>query len=84
MMGNCTVVTRWSRTQASHALSTAEAEYYVDRLGTECAGSCLDRLQRSQSDCFEKRTWKDPTYRIETPMTAKMNLVPGEQISQTT
>ena len=72
-----TVVKHWSRTQASRALSTAEAEDNAvetgaaeglgmqsmdDRLGTDCAGSCLDRLQGSQSDCVEKRTWKDQTY----------------------
>ena len=73
MMVNGTVVKHCSRTQASRSLSTADAEFYTvemgaaeghrhavddDRLGIGCAGSCMDRLQRSQSDCFEKSTQK--------------------------
>ena len=74
-MVNDTVVRHWSRTQASRALSTAEADYSTvvagtaegfgngrddDRLGSERADSCLGvRLQRSQSGGFEKGTWKD-------------------------
>ena len=61
-MINGTVVKHWSRTQATRALSTAEAEYYEvvtgaaeairnavddDGLGTESTGSCLDGLQSS-------------------------------------
>ena len=79
MMVNGTVVKHWSRTQASRSLSTAEAEYYtvemgaaadhgmqsmMTNLGLSVRFSCMDRLQRNQSDCFEKRTWKCQT-RIE-------------------
>ena len=72
MMVNGTVVKRWSRSQASHALSTEEAECYSviieapevsecsaindDGLGTECTGAGMVRLQRNRSDCLKKRT----------------------------
>ena len=76
---NGIVVKHWSRTQPARALSTAEAEYYAvitgssggspnavddDGLGTECTGSCLHGLQRSQGDCV-KKTWDDLTCGIE-------------------
>ena len=64
------------RTQGTSALSTAEAEYCAvipeavgalgmqSMFGTECTGSCLDGLQRSQGDCVKKRLWEDQTCRI--------------------
>ena len=51
-------------------------------------GSCLDNLQRSQSDCFEKRTWKDTRHtelkfswlqEVTKSGRVKMKRVPGEQ-----
>ena len=73
---NGTVVNHWSRTQATRALSKAEAEILrihhrsssasrdaVDdnRHGTKCGGPCLDGRQRSQVDCVKKRPWEDQT-----------------------
>ena len=58
MMVSGKVVKHWSRTQASRALSTADADSFavvtgaaeglgMQSMWTEFAGSCLDRLQRS-------------------------------------
>ena len=77
MMINGTVVQHWSRTQATRALNTTEAEYYAVITGATEAlamqsiddgrgtGSCLDGLQCGQGDCVKKRPWEDKTYRVE-------------------
>ena len=72
---NGTVVQHCSRTQASRAPSTAKAEYRshhggrrrsryaIDDDGLEpgCAGSRMDGLQRSKSNCLKQGTRKDQT-----------------------
>ena len=91
MMINGAEVQRWSDTQATRALGRAEAECCAvvrdsrcsqnavddDGLGTECTGSCLDGLQRSQGDCVKKRPWEDQTCGIETLVAAG-----GDQIGK--
>ena len=75
---NGTVVQHCSMTQASRALSTAEAEYYLrshhgdrrrsryatddDGLEPGCACSRMDGLQRSKSNCFKEGARKDQTH----------------------
>ena len=74
MMVNGTVVKHWSRTQATPALSTAEAEHYavvtvaaegfgmqsvMADLGLSCGGAGLDRLQHRQGNRVETRSRKD-------------------------
>ena len=67
MMMNGTVVEHWSRTQATPALSTAEAEILRGHQGSGrgslglSASSSRDRLQRCQSDRVKERTRKNQT-----------------------
>ena len=80
MMINGTVVKRWSRTQATRALSTAEAEYYavvtgaVEGLGMQSMMADLGVTiqvrvwtdsNAGQSDSVEKRPRQDSTRGIE-------------------
>ena len=88
MMINGTVVKHWSRTQATRAVSTEEAEYYavvtgaaegpgmqstMADLGLSTQVRVLDGLQRCQSDCVETGSWKDPTRGTEVCVVAGGN-----------
>ena len=59
--GNGTVVKHWSRTQATRALSTAEAEYYA--VVTGAAEGLV--MQSMMADSVEKRSRKDSTRGVE-------------------
>ena len=99
MTVNGTVLKHWSL--ASRALSAAETERYAVVTGAAGglgmqpmmtdlglrAGSCLDKLKRSQSVCFEVRTWRDTRHtelkyswlqEVTRSGRVKMKRVPGE------
>ena len=58
MVINGTVVTHWSRTQATCAFSVAESEYYATVTGT-AEGLGMQLLMSDQGLKAEVRTWTE-------------------------